>query len=114
MDADSQMPTSIDHGYLKKLRVISIVEGISTLVLFGIAMPLKYMAGMPMAVRIVGSLHGFLFVGLCVMLMIAINRIPISKALALAGMFAAVVPFGPFVFDRRLINVTNSACRNSR
>lgn len=78
------------------------IEGISTLVLFGIAMPLKYIANMPLAVKIAGNLHGILFVGLVMMLMLAINRVPISKRLALAGIAAAIIPFGPFVYDRWL------------
>ena len=88
--------------FLRALRRLSIVEGISTLVLFGIAMPLKYFAGMPMAVRVVGSLHGALFVGLMVMLLLAIRRVPLSLGTAAVGMVAAVVPGGPFWFDRRL------------
>lgn len=66
-------------------------------------MPLKYLADLPLAVRIAGSVHGLLFVCLVVMLMMATTRVPISKWLALAGMIAAVVPFGPFVFDRWLV-----------
>lgn len=94
--------TAINHKFLKNLRRMGCVEGISTLVLFGVAMPLKYMADLPIAVRISGSVHGLLFVCLVVMLMMATTKIPISKSLALAGMLAAVVPFGPFVFDRWL------------
>lgn len=94
--------TTINHTFLKNLRRMGCVEGISTLVLFGIAMPLKYMADLPLAVRIAGSVHGLLFVCLVVMLMMATTKIPISKSLALAGMLAAIVPFGPFVFDRWL------------
>ena len=82
--------------FLRALRQLAIVEGISTLVLFGIAMPLKYFAGMPLAVRIVGSLHGALFVALVIMLLLAIRKVPISPALAAAGIAAAVVPGGPF------------------
>jgi len=93
---------AINHAFLKNVRRMGLVEGVSTLFLFGVAMPLKYMAGMPLAVRIAGSVHGLLFVVLCLMLMIAITRIPISRAMALAGMAAAVVPFGPFVYDRWL------------
>jgi integral membrane protein len=93
---------SVDHVFLKNVRRMGAVEGFSTLILFGIAMPLKYMAGMPLAVRIAGSVHGFLFVGLVVMLMMAIKRIPISNKMAFAGIMAAVVPFGPFVYDRWL------------
>jgi hypothetical protein len=44
------------------LRKISLAEGISYLLLLGIAMPLKYWAGLPLAVKIVGSIHGALFV----------------------------------------------------
>lgn len=91
-----------DNAFLMNLRRLGFVEGVSTLVLFGIAMPLKYMAGIPAAVRIAGSVHGFLFVLLSVMLMLAVTKVPISKRLAMAGMIAAVVPFGPFVFDRWL------------
>ncbi|MCL4113645.1 UNVERIFIED_CONTAM: hypothetical protein GTU68_049272 [Idotea baltica] len=79
------------------------IEGISTLILFGIAMPLKYIAGIPMAVKIAGNLHGVLFVALVVMLMMAITRIPITKRMAFAGIAAAVIPFGPFVYDHWLV-----------
>ena len=95
------MPT-IDHRFLQRLRLLGTVEGISTLVLFGIAMPLKYLAGVPMAVTIVGSAHGVLFLALVTMFLLGTRRIPISKRLAAAGIVAAVVPFGPFVMDRRL------------
>ena len=84
---------------------MSTIEGVSTLVLLGVAMPLKYLAGMPMAVSIVGSLHGFLFVGLAIMLMLAISKVPISRGLAATGILAAIVPFGPFIFDRWLARV---------
>ncbi|MCP4173818.1 MAG: DUF3817 domain-containing protein [Fuerstiella sp.] len=92
----------IDHVFLSNVRRMGIIEGVSTLILFGIAMPLKYVAGMPMAVRIAGSVHGFLFVGLVAMLIMAVKRIPISNRMAFAGIIAAVVPFGPFVYDRWL------------
>lgn len=94
--------TAVDLVFLSRLRTLGTVEGISTLVLFGIAMPLKYMADMPMAVRVVGSIHGFLFVALALMLVAGVRRVPISAGLAFAGICAAVVPFGPFVFDRYL------------
>ena len=97
--------SNVNQSFLKNLRHLGTIEGVSTLVLFGVAMPLKYMADMPKAVSIAGSLHGFLFVGLAFMLMLAINRVPLSKGLACAGILAAVVPFGPFVYDRWLAKV---------
>ncbi|MCH2212752.1 MAG: DUF3817 domain-containing protein [Fuerstiella sp.] len=97
-----------DLTFLKRLRLLGAVEGISTLILFGIAMPLKYFAGIPMAVRIAGSVHGFLFVCLMVMFVLAVKKVPLAKGLAITGIIAAVLPFGPFVFDRWLAPITES------
>ena len=91
--------------FMQALRQLAIVEGISTLVLFFVAMPLKYFAGMPLAVTIVGSIHGFLFVALVAMLLVAVWQVPISVRLALAGVAAAIVPGGPFLLERRLAQI---------
>ena len=90
---------------MRALRQLAIIEGVSTLVLFFVAMPLKYLAGMPLAVTIVGSIHGFLFVALVLMLLVAIWKVPISPALAAAGVAAAIVPGGPFLLERRLSRI---------
>ena len=102
------MTVNTDAKFLSRLRLLSIVEGTSTLLLFGIAMPLKYLADMPLAVRIVGSLHGLLFACLAIGLLLATQRVPISRKLATAGIIAAVLPFGPFVFDRWLGKFDNA------
>ena len=47
---------------LKLFMKISIAEGISFLLLLLIAMPLKYLADLPLAVKYVGWLHGLLFI----------------------------------------------------
>jgi len=84
------------------LRALSLIEGVSFLVLVGIAMPLKYWAGLPLAVRVVGTLHGALFLVFCWALLRATlaARWPWSRA----GLVfvAALVPFAPLWLDRRL------------
>ena len=82
------------------LRLFSLAEGVSYLVLLGIAMPLKYGANMPGAVRIVGSIHGALFVVFCVALLRAMlgARWPISRAALV--FVASLVPFAAFWMDR--------------
>lgn len=86
------------------LRLLALTEGVSFLVLLGVAMPLKYLAGLPMAVKIVGWAHGILFVALCYVLL----RVTLEKSwpLTRAGLvfLAALIPFGPFLIDRRLKN----------
>lgn len=92
----------IDKRFLSQLRKVSIIEGFSTLILFFVAMPLKYLYSMPMAVSICGSIHGLLFILLVGMFFIAQQKVPISKGLMLAGIFGAVIPFGPFFIDAQL------------
>jgi integral membrane protein len=87
---------------LQRLRLVGALEGVSFLVLLGIAMPLKYLAGVPEAVRVVGMIHGLLFIlfGALVVDTARTRSWPMSRV---AGAFAAsVVPFGTFALDRSL------------
>jgi len=43
------------------LRTMGILDGLSLLILLGVAMPLKYVWDLPLAVTIMGSLHGAIF-----------------------------------------------------
>lgn len=65
-------------------------------------MPLKYLAGRPEAVRIVGSAHGLLFVIYVIFVLLAARLRNWPGRLTLMALVAAVLPFGPFWFDSRL------------
>ena len=82
------------------LRVVGLAEGVSFLVLLGIAMPLKYLADMPLAVKIVGSLHGGLFLLYILDVFWAAHFRKWSCGLIAVDLIASVLPFGPFVMDR--------------
>jgi integral membrane protein len=84
------------------LRSVALLEAISWLLLLFIAMPLKYAWGMPLAVRIVGSVHGALFVAFCFALWRVLNHTnwPLSRAALV--FVASFVPFMPFFIDRRM------------
>jgi integral membrane protein len=84
------------------LRRLALIEGVSFLLLLGVAMPLKYLAGMPIAVKIVGWAHGLLFVALCFLLLQAIMFANWTMARAGAVFVASLLPFGPFYLDRRM------------
>jgi integral membrane protein len=88
---------------LARLRLIGLLEGSSFLVLLLIAMPLKYLAGQPLAVRAVGMAHGVLFLlYLLALVPVALDRRWGWKTCALA-MLASVLPAGPFIFDARVL-----------
>jgi integral membrane protein len=82
--------------------MIALAEGISFLTLLCIAMPMKYFMGMPEVVRVVGAIHGGLFllyVGLLAMLHF---RQRWSVMFSLYAFVASIIPFGTFVLDRYL------------
>ena len=87
---------------LGRLRLIGWIEGASFLLLLFVAMPLKYVWGEPLAVRIVGGLHGALWMGFCAVLFDTKKQLGWSLGQALVPFVAAVLPFGPFVVDSRL------------
>ena len=84
------------------LRYLALLEGVSWLMLLFIAMPLKYMAGNPYPVKVVGMTHGLLFIGFVIALTIVLNRKSISTALGAKVFIASFIPFGTFVVDGRL------------
>ena len=90
------------HTPIGRLRIIGFVEGISYLLLLFVAMPLKYLAGLPAAVSVVGMAHGVLFV----LFVAALGHAALAAGWGMrpvAWAFAsAVVPFGTFYLDARL------------
>ena len=84
------------------LRVTALVEGVSFIVLLGVAMPLKYWAGMPAAVKAVGWVHGVLFVVFCAALLRTMTAAKWTVGRAALVFAAALLPFGPFLIDARM------------
>ena len=87
---------------LGRLRLVALSEGISYLVLLGIAMPLKYAYDQPSAVRVVGMLHGVLFVIFAAALLQAhiVRRWGLTFSTKI--FLSSLVPFGAFWMDRKL------------
>ena len=85
-----------------RVRLTGLIEGVSYLLLLGVAMPLKYFADMPMAVSIVGMAHGVLFILLALVTAVAWIGKDLSFSDSLRVMIASLLPFGPFLIDKRL------------
>ncbi|TKH41528.1 DUF3817 domain-containing protein [Paenibacillus sp. FSL R10-2782] len=87
----------------KTFGVIGNIEAISYLLLVCIAMPLKYAAGMPQMVRWVGMIHGILFVTYVVAIVVMLILRKLSVLQGLVALIASLLPFGPFIFDRKVL-----------
>jgi integral membrane protein len=87
---------------LRNFRIISLAEGISLLVLLFIAMPMKYFMGMPEVVKVVGWIHGILFMVYVGLLIIVQLTQRWSFIFLLGAFLASIVPFGTFILDKQL------------
>lgn len=87
---------------LHALRWIGIAEGTSFLLLLGIAMPLKYIWHMEQLIFPVGLAHGVLFVAYVLATLVVANWRKWPLTWIGLAVVASLVPFGPFVFDRKI------------
>ncbi|MCE4955895.1 DUF3817 domain-containing protein [Macrococcoides caseolyticum] len=84
-------------------RFFGFLEGGSLLLLMGIAMPLKYMAGKPEVVTVVGSIHGFLFTIYVITLILMTIKVKWKLMWPTIGLLVAFIPFGTFIYDHYFV-----------
>jgi integral membrane protein len=88
-----------------RLRILAILEGISLLVLVAVAVPMKHAAGDPSMVRVMGPVHGLLF------LLFIINTLTVGieqnwkfRSITWKVLLACMIPFGTFYIDRKILS----------
>jgi integral membrane protein len=86
---------------LGRFRLVAFAEGVSAVLLFLVAMPLKYIFKIPEPTLYIGSAHG----GLFVLYMLLLIQVTIEKNWSfqkfVLGTVASFVPFGTFYADAR-------------
>lgn len=87
-----------------RLRIIAILEGISLLILVFIAVPLKYAFHDPSLVKMMGPVHGSLF------LLFLFNTMSVGieqgwkfKEITWKVLLACMIPFGTFYIDYKIL-----------
>jgi integral membrane protein len=89
--------------HLGRLRVIALLEGWSLLILLFIAVPVKYIMGIPEATQAIGLIHGILFVLFVFATLIISFLQKWNLGTVFVVMASSVVPFGTFYIDRKLL-----------
>lgn len=87
---------------IQRFRMTALAEGSSFLVLLCIAMPMKYVMGMPRVVTVVGAIHGILFLLYLGQLAKLRTTHQWDNKFSFYAFLASLLPFGPFVFDKHL------------
>jgi len=86
------------------IRWTALFEGSSLLLLLFVAMPLKYYAEIPEAVKIIGPIHGVLFLTFLVLLFSHTSKRELSIFKTFLGFIASFIPFGTFIFKAKILS----------
>jgi integral membrane protein len=88
-----------------RLRIIGYLEGISLLVLIFIAVPIKYYFGNPSLSKLLGPIHGAIF------LLFLFNALSVGveqkwkfKTTTWKIIIACFIPFGTFYIDAKILS----------
>ena len=90
------------NNNVKTFGLINTIEGYSYLILLFIAMPMKYMFGFPLAVKIVGMAHGILFIAFVIYLVIAWREAKWAFKENIIFFIASLIPFGTFFTKKKI------------
>lgn len=92
-----------ENTTFSRFRLISFIEGISFLILVFIAMPLKYLAGIPLAVKIAGMTHGILFILFIIALIVAYKKYSWNNSLTFKLFVYSIIPFGFILIEKTIM-----------
>lgn len=83
---------------------MAFLEGLSLLILVFIAMPMKYIWGDPAMVKLVGAIHGGLFLlFIFIALQVSIEHKWKFSEITWKVLLASMIPFGTFYIDSRIL-----------
>lgn len=95
--------TKFLNSNIGRLRVVTLLEGVSFILLVFVAMPLKYLADLPMMVKVVGGIHGLLFVAFLLLILIVLIEKRITFMNSVWLFISSLIPFGTFVADHKIL-----------
>ena len=91
---------------LNIFRIIALLEGVSYLLLLFIASPMKWFAGDPQYVKLLGMPHGVLFMVYVALAFLIKNDMSWTTKQFGEVLLASIIPFGTFYIDRKYLKPT--------
>jgi integral membrane protein len=89
---------------IKRLRLLALLEGSSLLFLVFIAVPLKYIWDIPGGSKMIGPVHGVLFLLFVVSTInVAIKQKWKFTEVTWKVLIACIIPFGTFYIDHKIL-----------
>ncbi|MBD3785604.1 MAG: DUF3817 domain-containing protein [Sphingomonadales bacterium] len=92
-------PPARSETLFRVFRLVAVIEGLTTLALFFVAMPIKYVLGDPLWVQITGPVHGYAFLAYLGLMTAALWGRGWTAADWGRTIAAAFLPLGTFLND---------------
>lgn len=84
-------------------RIVSVLEGVSYLLLLFIATPIKYIFDYELFVKVLGMPHGILFLVYIVMAIVLKPKLKWDTKTFGVILVASIIPFGTFYIDKKYL-----------
>ena len=93
------------NSAIGRLRLLGFLEGLSLLVLLGVAMPIKYIWQNPKWVQVIGSIHGALVILFVVYVLrfAALQNWSFFRT-TIKVLISCFLPFGTFYIDKTIFS----------
>ncbi len=88
---------------LNIFRLIAFLEGVSYILLLGIATPIKYFGNDPQYVKLLGMPHGLLFVAYIAFAVLLRQDLKWNNQQFGFVLLASILPFGTFYIDKKYL-----------
>ncbi len=87
-------------------RVVAFLEGVSYILLLGIAVPIKYAFDDPTFVKLLGMPHGLLFIAYIILALVVGSKLKWNNKTLVHVLLASILPFGTFFIDNKYLKQT--------
>ena len=88
---------------IKTFRLISVLEGLSYILLLFFAVPMKYLGENESFVKALGMPHGILFIGYIIVAIMIKYELEWKSKTFFIVLVASIIPFGTFYIDKKYL-----------
>ncbi len=101
-----QSKTTTMTKLINVFRIIAFLEGVSYILLLGIATPIKYLSGDPQYVKMLGMPHGILFIAYVILALFIARKLQWKNSTTGIVLLASIIPFGTFYIEKKYLKTT--------
>ncbi|MBO6880265.1 MULTISPECIES: DUF3817 domain-containing protein [Winogradskyella] len=93
---------------LPVFRIVTLLEGVSYILLLFVATPIKYFGNDPQYVKLLGMPHGLLFIAYIVLAILISKDMKWNNRTLRTVLLASIIPFATFYVEKKFLRKSNA------